>query len=527
MRDKSKGRVVRLVKYVSIDKGNPARIGEVIISNCSSPDAFIASKEMEATQHLNTRSGDDKTYHLSISFPNGERPDAGTISHIDRRIAGALGYGDHQRISIVHDDTDNMHLHMVINKIHPGKNTILTVKNDHNILANECARLERELSLKADNHQAKRGPQESKIDNLEHKRGTESFAAYAREQATAALTTAKTWGEFQDALAASGIEAKLRGNGMVFVDASGEIAAKGSSLGRGFTKGNLEKLFGPFEANGCREPENDREKIQQLNFSKSYKETPKYGDKSLYDEYRAEREKIERERAALLALLKKERTEALEKAGREAVKSVDSQSFLNALRTRKLVGMLKKQARRRMTRPVLAEFKERRNEILKRNRKMGYVDWLKAQARAGNVRAIFTLRGKGEVAPEVISISSRDLADAKAIAAKIEGVTGRGTLFYAAGKDVFRDDGKNLSLRSGVSDEGIRKALIIARSKFNNAPLTLEGTEEFMLRCAEIAKRGKLDITFANPRLDSIRRAASAAARSAAARNDEKQGFAR
>ncbi len=30
-----------------------------------------------------------------------------------------MGYADHQRVSAVHYDTDNVHIHIAINKIHP------------------------------------------------------------------------------------------------------------------------------------------------------------------------------------------------------------------------------------------------------------------------------------------------------------------------------------------------------------------------------------------------------------------------
>ena len=38
---------------------------------------------------------------------------------IEERFCNALGYAEHQRISVIHHDTDNVHIHVAINKIHP------------------------------------------------------------------------------------------------------------------------------------------------------------------------------------------------------------------------------------------------------------------------------------------------------------------------------------------------------------------------------------------------------------------------
>jgi hypothetical protein len=38
---------------------------------------------------------------------------------IEERFCKALGYAEHQRISVIHHDTDNVHIHVAINKIHP------------------------------------------------------------------------------------------------------------------------------------------------------------------------------------------------------------------------------------------------------------------------------------------------------------------------------------------------------------------------------------------------------------------------
>jgi hypothetical protein len=79
-----------------------------------------------ATQRLNARAISDRTYHLLVSLTAGENPDAQTLRVIEERFCKALGYAEHQRISVVHHDTDNVHIHVAINKIH---RTTFTLQN--------------------------------------------------------------------------------------------------------------------------------------------------------------------------------------------------------------------------------------------------------------------------------------------------------------------------------------------------------------------------------------------------------------
>jgi hypothetical protein len=41
------------------------------------------------------------------------------MEDIEDTICAAIGFGEHQRVSAVHQNTDNWHLHVAINKVHP------------------------------------------------------------------------------------------------------------------------------------------------------------------------------------------------------------------------------------------------------------------------------------------------------------------------------------------------------------------------------------------------------------------------
>src|SRR5271165_1861137 len=120
------GRFGKLVAYLLDPQGKNTRVGEVAITNCISSDTTWAVREIVATQRLNVRAKSDRTYHLLISLRAGENPDAKTLRVIEERFCKELGYAEHQRVSVVHHDTDNVHIHVAINKIHP---TSLTLHN--------------------------------------------------------------------------------------------------------------------------------------------------------------------------------------------------------------------------------------------------------------------------------------------------------------------------------------------------------------------------------------------------------------
>jgi hypothetical protein len=125
MKSPQKSRFGKLVTYLLDPQGKKkTRVGEVVITNCVSTDTTWAVREIAATQWLNTRAKSPRTYHLIISLKDGENPDAQTLRIIEERFCNALGYAEHQRVSVVHHDTDNMHIHVAINKIHPRTLTL-------------------------------------------------------------------------------------------------------------------------------------------------------------------------------------------------------------------------------------------------------------------------------------------------------------------------------------------------------------------------------------------------------------------
>ena len=200
-------------------------------------------REIAATQWLNTRAKSARTYHLIISLRDGANPDAQTLRMIEERFCKVLGYAEHQRISVVHHDTDNVHIHVAINKIHPTSLTLHDRIRDYKIRSKLCAILEHELGLAQDNHQ--RG--QIRGNDVMPKSGQESFQAWLQRHAQGFID-ATSWEEFHGIADAHGVRLDLRANGFVFTNRRSLIHVKASSIDRLLAKTALESRLGTFVA---------------------------------------------------------------------------------------------------------------------------------------------------------------------------------------------------------------------------------------------------------------------------------------
>ena len=112
-----------------------------------------AIREVQDVQALNTRSAQEKTYHLIVSFrPEDEaKLTLKDFQEIESEFAQALGFADHQRHCGVHKNTTHMHLHVAYNMIHPEKLTRHEPFRDYHKRDKLCRELERRFGLVVDN----------------------------------------------------------------------------------------------------------------------------------------------------------------------------------------------------------------------------------------------------------------------------------------------------------------------------------------------------------------------------------------
>ena len=153
------------MRYLTDDQNKTERVRQIPVANCYTEDIPAALLEIQNTQQMNTRAKSDKTCHLVLSFPEGERLPHADLNNIEERFCDVLGLADHQRISVVHDDTNNLHIHIAINKIHPRKYTIHNPFFDYKKVAQLCEQIEHEYGLTVVNHEAGRDASKKRIGN--------------------------------------------------------------------------------------------------------------------------------------------------------------------------------------------------------------------------------------------------------------------------------------------------------------------------------------------------------------------------
>ncbi len=257
-----------LVDYMTDEQDDASRVGRVTITNCHATDPTWAAAEMRAVQAMNKRAVSDKTYHMIVSFREGEQPLVTQLQQIEERLCAALGFAEHQRISVVHHDTDNRHVHIAINKIHPRSFKLHEPYYDHRTRSKVCAELEIEFDLQRDNHQAQKTQAEANAANLTARTGIGTLLVWIQQTCKADLEQAASWQEFHSVLRANNLQIRQRANGFVFVAPDG-TRCKASSVSRKLSMPALLARLGPMPALEQEQPGHGQQEPPARSYSKA------------------------------------------------------------------------------------------------------------------------------------------------------------------------------------------------------------------------------------------------------------------
>lgn len=492
-----------LVRYITSAQGRDERVGEITITNSAANEPERAAHDVMLVQSANQRSVADKTYHLIVSFAPGEHPDPAALHNIEERLCAGLGFGEHQRISAVHHDTDHTHLHIAINKIHPDWLTIHTPLRDYRILAELCEQLEIEHGLERVNHQSRKRGGETRAADMEQIAGLESLIGWVRRTCADEIRVADSWQALHATMTANGLAMQARGNGLVVVAENG-TAIKASSIARNLSKKALESRMGPFvAADGMQ---------ASVTPARAYEPRPmasRMDTTALFVRYQNQQGAHRAVRSAELAAASAKKVAAI-----EAVKRA-SRLRRGAIRlaggsglTRKLSYGLASQATRQALDKIGAAYQRERERISQRNNRMGWHEWLQAEAKAGNVEALAALRAREgrRHQPANVVQGSPSAGHGFSTTERVDHITKRGTIIYRAGGAAVRDDGTSLHVSRGAEIDGITAALKIARDRYGEE-LSIAGSAEFKERIAQAAANASLPIRFDDPEIERRRQA--------------------
>jgi hypothetical protein len=265
--------MARMADYIlGAEKSQAANVR---FSNCVSTDAELALKEILATQAMNKRSKGDRTYHLVISFPPGERPTLSQLEDIERVLVEQIGLDGHQRLSATHLDTGHLHLHVAINKINPQNFRCVEPYYDKRRLMQACMELEAKHGLIPTAH--------GEVANTRDATRTARDAMLALLRSNIlpkALTKPgpRTWDELHSLLHTQGLELRLRVAGLVFQNAGGTVRVKAFSVARELSLKALTDKLGPYRASAGADEAVSQTSLRGIG-----------GGASLYQQFAAER----------------------------------------------------------------------------------------------------------------------------------------------------------------------------------------------------------------------------------------------
>ena len=226
-------------------------------------DLTAQTAEMIALAEESIRSP-DPIRHYILAWHEDERPTVEQVEEAVTIFLEELGWPEHQAIYALHKDTDNPHLHLVVNRVHPETLKIVSKNRDFDIdLAHRAiARIEHVQGWQPErnaryvvleNGELQRAgynnnkPQEPKPEkqNIEARTGEKSAERIAIEEGADIIKRSKSWEELHRGLATKGMRyAKKGGGAVVFV---GDVAIKASSIDRNASLSKLEKRLGEYQ----------------------------------------------------------------------------------------------------------------------------------------------------------------------------------------------------------------------------------------------------------------------------------------
>jgi hypothetical protein len=228
----SKGSFKGLADYILDRTHDGAKVEEYEFTNCPF-DAVDDNIQFIQETQKDSRSEKNKTMHIIVSFPEGEKPSKEILKDIEKELMRTLGMEEHQRLSVTHTNTNNFHMHIAINKIHPISKHIINPYQSKKKINNKAAELEVKHKLQKTNHTPNdirkeagiifEDMQYNKSKDIEIHSGVDSLLTWMKEEVLGDIKEVlkdpkSSLEDLHQVLADYNLELKPRGNGIVIAD---------------------------------------------------------------------------------------------------------------------------------------------------------------------------------------------------------------------------------------------------------------------------------------------------------------------
>jgi hypothetical protein len=504
-------RIGSLLDYIEADVHSGAQKAEYV---CASGNFYSDSlqgqrAEMIALATEATRSK-DPVDHWLMSWKEGEQPTHAQCNEAIEILKRHLGMSsDHLVSYALHRNTENYHLHVVLNRVDPNTMRVTDkgwcIDRAHKAIAaivhaqgweqEDNARYIANSSGEVTLARITRERQpHSKARDHENATGEKSCQRIAIERAAPILASAKSWEQAHKDLRRAGMRYELRGSGaLLWVN---DQPVKASVIGREFSRKRMEELLGVFQPDtggvATKQPPRQAESIHR-------DDSGRWAEyRKVLEDHRARRDtsqtlqrtehRIERE--ALFVSFRKERTDLYQR-GRW------SGSALNVARSLMASDHAKRKAQ------LSDAHKRERNALrLQLGKRLTFEQFLVAhgeqQAAAAwryreTPEAKAALFGDGDEQP--LKHDIRDFtAQVKLGYGRAEGIhyTRRNSTEIS-----FTDSGKSIDVWRTSDEASVLAALQLGAQKWGT--LTITGPAEFKLLCVDLAAKHGIRIN--NPEL--------------------------
>lgn len=524
-----------------------------------------APHEMRAVAARNTRQK-DPVYHYILSWPEGERPAPEDIFAAARHSLKALGMQDHQYIVAIHANTDNLHAHIEVNRIHPKTFRAARLEWAHATLHKAARESELTFGWQHDNgiyevvdvngtkHIVRStetldpnlAPARGAANRFETWSGEQSLETWCKgapaEELKTVLKAAKTsnWQDVHRVLARHGLELRdSGGGGMKVYDVSEEqpgkagkpLAVSASKAFRFLKRGELEQRLGPFEAKAADldldEPQRTYKRDPQKRLDrrlarKAQRDALHDRYKAAMNEVRVRREIASQELAKRFGGDDQARLKALDDQYRQQRAAIRGNTALAPAQKQQaymLAKLTMTKAREQLKQQIAVERAARRALL---PAVPAWREWVEQQAQLGDESAISALRGliyqekrEGKKAEAVVegenAILPASYQDTDPYVRAIQNIVwkvarnGRVTYTFKNGEAGFVDEGAKLTFgRKEVSDEALMVSLRYAADKWGGELHLSGGDAAFKARVARMAVEIGVDLK--NPELQELQR---------------------
>lgn len=468
-----------LFEYMLDQNNGMEKVEAYNFSNCSFENQEDNIAEILNTQALNTTSKQDKTMHLVVSFQEDEHPSFEVMKSIEIELMKALGMEKHQRLSVVHSNTNNLHMHIAVNKVDPDTMKVKNPYNDVKILQETAIKLERKFGLKIDNHISSNDKGQNKYNKHTMSCDFETWVKTKLNAEVSMLLAANktTFQDLRRCLAKYDLEFCERRKGFVISSKSEKLFCKASSVHRELSKQALEKRFG-----------------KNLNLKPTFEIEEKQPTKSkfnkfegmpthpLYEKYKEAEE--QRRKKLKLGL------DFIELRRNELNKLVKSSNF-----DKKTIIYSKTQR---------ALLKNKVGKLYKEYKKRSFRDFLLDEALSGNQEAIRMLR----ITKPKFDLSENTLSsktDKAQIFEDADFISKEGYIVYKGnGKSKIIDKGQFIKISMLENDrELLLKSLLVSMERFGKN-LNITGNDKFKKDVLDIVNEYSLNVVFKDQSMQSI-----------------------